>query len=317
MATSGTVTYSVNELDIMTDAMETIGCKDPLDALRAEDVVTCRRKLNMIIKQWTANIDFAPGLKLWTRRKGYVFLQKDQTVYSLGPSGDNATESYVDISLAANGAALAGSVTVSSAASLSTAMYMGVLLDTGAFHWTTINGAPAGAVVTLTTALPSAAASGNKVYAYTTKLRRPFEIVTCVRRDTSGNDTPVDPQLSVQEYEAIPDKSTNGSVAGLYFEAARTNAKIYTDCAPDDATDVLRMTYLSYIEDFSAANDDVDLPAEWFRPLSAQLAFDLCPVFQVSVPTGLPLILKESLAMAKNAYPENSTASYQSCPDDY
>ena len=151
MATSGTTSFSVTELDILTDAAGNIGLIDPGHELDPEMVVTLRRKLNMLIKQWTAQADYAPGLKMWTRRRGFLFLQKSQAVYSLGPSGDEcAAESYVTTTLAAGASSGASTVTVASIAGLASAMRIGVLLASGSFQWTTINGAPSGATVTLT-----------------------------------------------------------------------------------------------------------------------------------------------------------------------
>jgi hypothetical protein len=176
MASSGVVTFTVNESDIITDAMEDIGALGVGESLEADQVATCRRKLNMIAKQWSGNADYAPGFRMWTRRRATVFLQKDQVAYALGPSGDNASESYVTSTLATGAALGAGTITLASAAGISDTMYIGVLLNTGFFQWTTVNGAPAGAVVTLTNVLTAAAAAGARVFAYTTKMRRPLKI---------------------------------------------------------------------------------------------------------------------------------------------
>lgn len=56
-------------------------------------------------------------------------------------------------------------ITVTSAAGMATGDLIGVLLDDGTTHWTTINGAPVANVITLTVAMPSAAAIGNNVVA--------------------------------------------------------------------------------------------------------------------------------------------------------
>lgn len=317
MATSGTVTYSVTESDIVTDALSSIGYLDPSESASSDDITTARRKLNMIVKQWTSQIDFAPGLKMWTRRRAYMFLQDGQVVYSLGPSGDNATESYVTTTLSANAANGASTITVASITGIASGDFVGVVLDSGSIHWTTVNGAPSGSTVTLTATLTGAAASGKRVFTYTTKMRRPFEIITGVRRDTSGNDTPIDVNMTVQEYEQLPSKTAEGSPSGLYFEAQRTNAKVYINCAPEDTTEVIRMVYLSYIEDFSATTNDAEFPAEWFRALSLQLAMDCCLPFSRPVPQALPGLLQEALAMARKAYPENTVLEYQSSPDCY
>lgn len=317
MTTSGTTSYSVTENDIITDALEDIGVVGAGQTIDPNDYAKARRKLNMLLKQWTAQIDFAPGLKMWTRRRAYLFTQADQVVYSLGPSGDEcAADSYVTSTLSVAASGGAGTITLVSATGFSSAMRIGVLLSSGAFQWTTINGAPAGNVVTLTATLTGAAAAGARVFAYTSKMLRPFEIETVVRRDTDGNDSWVDRML-LDAYEAIPQKTNEGAVSCVYFEAQRTNAKLYLDCQPEDLTDVLRMVYLSYVEDMSGTTNDVDFPAEWFRALSAQLAIDCAPGFRMPIPAGLPQIATDALATARRAYPQASTAFYQSAPDSY
>lgn len=317
MATSGTTSFSVNELEIITDAMQNIGVLASGETPSAEDVSSCRRKLNLICKQWVAQADFAPGLKMWTRRRAYMFLQDGQVKYTLGPSGDHATETYVRTTLSANAANGASTVTLTSVAGIADDMFIGVVLDSGAIHWTVVNGAPAGQVVTLTAVTTGAATAGNTVFAYTTKMRNPFDIVTAVMRTTAGKDTPFNPRLTVEEYEEIYDKTAEGSPSAGYFEAGRTDSSLYIDRAPDDVTDVLRMVYMSYIEDFTATTDTVDFTSEWFRPLSAQLSMDIAPMFNQPVTPGLKLLRDEALQMAKNAHPEVSTAYFQSEPDSY
>lgn len=318
MATSGVTTYSVTETDIITTAFEDAAIYGAGRTISAEDYTLARRKLNMLVKQWVSQTDFAPGLKMWTRRTGWLFMQKSQVEYDLGPSGDEcAAETYVATTLASSASGGAGTITVVSAAGISTTMRIGVLLDSGSMQWTTVNGAPAGAVVTLTATLTGAASAGNVVYAYASKVHRPFEIVSAVMRDSDGNDTPMDPQLSLAEYEAIPAKSGLGTPASMYFEAKRTNAVVYLDCAPDDLTSVIRLRYLSYVEDSTATSDTIDFPAEWYRPLAAQLGIDLCPAFRKPAPPELVSLRNESLQIAQNAYPAKSEAYYLSEPDSY
>jgi hypothetical protein len=318
MATSGITTYSVTENDIITDAYENAAIYGAGEVLGAEDVVLARRKLNLIFKQWTGQIDFAPGLKMWTRRRAYLFLQKSQIQYAMGPSGDNIAEgSYVTSTTTVNAALGAGAVTLASVSGFTTGMFIGVLLSTGAIQWTTINGAPVGSVVTLSATLTASALSGSRVFAYATKARRPYDIATAVLRDTHGNDAPMDPTLLLEDYEAIATKSVEGTPCEIYFEAQRTNAQLYLNCAPIDRTQVIRLVYRSYVEDTTAITDDVDFPSEWYRPLSAQLAIDLCPAFRRPVTQEMKLMRDESLRIAQNAHPSNSTASYQSEPDEY
>ena len=316
MATSGTVTYSVTEADIIKDALIEIGHLDPDETPTANDIVTARRKLNLIVKQWTSQLDFAPGLKMWTRRTGYLFLQADQTKYSLGPSGDHATETYVSTTLSTSEATSSISIGLTAFAGMSASDNIGIVLDDGSIHWTTISGAP-GSTTTIATGLASAASAGNRVFTYTTKMRRPFELLSGVLRDTDGNDSPIDVNLSLPGYEAIYSKGSEGSPSRLYFEAQRTNAVAYIDCAPEDVTKVIRLPYLSYIEDFSAQANDADFPIEWARPLCLQLANDCSRPFGREPKASLKLDLQEALTMARKAYPEKAVLEYQSEPDEY
>jgi hypothetical protein len=318
MASSGITSYSVTETDILTDAYENAAIYGSGETIGAEDVVLARRKLNLIVKQWTAQIDFAPGLKMWCRRRAYLFLQKSQIQYSMGPTGDNIAEgSYFTSTTTVNAALGAGTVTLASVTGLATGMYIGILLSTGSIQWTTINGTPVGLVVTLTATLTASAASGSRVFAYTTKARRPFDLATAVLRDTTGNDVEMQSNLLLEAYEAIPTKSVEGTPTAIYMEAQRTNVQLYLDCAPADRTQVIRLVYRSYVEDSTALTDDIDFPAEWYRPLSAQLAIDLCPAFRRAVTPEMKLMRDEALKIAQNAYPATTTAGYEPDPDCY
>ena len=319
MATSGTTTYSVNVQDIYEDALTSVGAFDAsMSAIPAEHLPLCERKLNMIVKQWSADSDFAPGLKMWARRRGYLFLQSGQVEYDLGPSGDPTSDGeYVTTTLTAASATSDTTLTVASITGISDTNPIGVVLDDGSIHWTTVNGSPSGVTVTITTGVASNAASGRRVFVYSSLMRKPFEVISASLRDAEGIDSPVDPYMSLAEYEAIPNKTSGGQPYAFYLEPKRTTATAYLNCAPDDVTKVVRMVYLSQIEDMSALTDDVDFPAEWFRPLAAQLTIDLCPSFGRPVSVDMTTTRNEALALARNANPARSEAYFVSDPDEY
>jgi hypothetical protein len=310
MASSGVVTFTVNELEIITDATESIGVLGLNEPLSPEIIQVCRRKLNFIVKQWSGNSDYAPGLKMWTRKRGYLFLQKDQSVYSLGPSGDHATSSYVTTTVSTNAAQGAGSISVASISGISNADFIGVELNTGYFQWTTVNGAPGGGSVTLAATLTAAASEGARVFAYTTKVRRPINILTAMLKDADGNETPLDPMI-LEEYEAIPNKTSEGTPGRGYYEAQLTNGKLYLDRRPDDITKVVSMVFLSPIEDFTSATDTVDMPQEWFRPLSLQLAMDISLPFGKALDPKLTGLLDQALSIARASYPQVDRSNYE------
>ena len=310
MATSGVTAYTITETDIIYDALQSIGAYGAGETVSTDDYALARRKLNMIVKQWMGTTDYAPGLKLWSRKRGYLFLQKGQAVYSLGPSGDHATSSYVSTTISADEAAAQTVLSVTSTTGMSASDYIGIELDSGSIHWTTINGAPSG-TVTITVALPSQASTGNRVYAYTSKVRKPLEILTAVLRDSNGVDSYFNPFLSVEEYESIPDKGSDGDPSAWYFEDGITNATVYCDREADDVTKVIRFVFLSPIEDFTTSTDTADYPQQWYRPLCAQLMLDSAPAFEKTVKPEWKMQRDESLMIARNTNPETSWAFFQ------
>jgi hypothetical protein len=309
MASSGVVTYTVNELDIVTDALHGIGVYGVGQTINADDIVLCRRKLNMLMKQWSGAIDFAPGFKMWTRKRATVFLQKDQSSYSLGPSGDHATASYVRTTLSVNAASLAASISLTSTIGISNADYIGIVLNSGAIHWTTVSSI--GSPTTISSGLASAASSGNTVFSYTTKMRRPLRILTSMLKSADNKEQYIDPGMLLEEYESITDKTVDGTPDRFYFEAQLTNANIYLNRQPDDVGKVISLVYLSPIEDFTGTNDTADFAQEWYRPLSLQLQIDISPSYGKPVTQELKLLRDESLSIARNAYPQEDRSYFE------
>lgn len=83
--------------------------------------------------------------------------------YASGPNQwqyvSNGTETTLTVAAVATNTAL----TVASIAGFANADFVGVMLDTGAMHFATVNGAPAGNIITITPAMPSGAAIGKQV----------------------------------------------------------------------------------------------------------------------------------------------------------
>ena len=311
MATSGTVVYTVTESDIISDALEDLGVYGAGETVSSADTTKARRKLNLILKQMSAASNYFSGEKFWLRKIGYLFLQKDQAVYNLGPSGDECTGTYVRTALTNAALSGASTVVVDSATGIASTYRIGVLLDSGSIHWTTVNGAPSGTTVTLTATLTGDAAAGNTVFCYQTKAIRPLKLLTAVLRDTNGNDVPVNITETIEGYEGIAYKANEGDPLSLYFTPTLTNSQVFIDVEPSDVTKVLRYTYRAPIEDMTTGANNFDLPQEAFRYISAQLAIDCAPAFNKEVGPTLKLIRDESLAILRDAQPQTTDLYFQ------
>ncbi len=95
---------------------------------------------------------------------------------------------------------------------------IGIVLDTGAIHWSAISGTPS-TTATITVALPSAAASGNYVYWFTSKAQRFPIIESAFLRYSSMTDTPMDIYTQVQQYDlGVSAKQSDGTPTCMLVE---------------------------------------------------------------------------------------------------
>lgn len=273
MSTSGSADYAITRNNIFDTALAIINLVDPSEAADADQYALCDRMLNLMVKAWMSR-----GANLWAMKEATLFLSVGTQSYSLGPTGTHCTNSYVHTTLSADEAASSTSIDLTSADGMSNGDNIGIVLDDGTIHWTTISGAP-GATTTIASGLASKAASGNVVFAYTTKINRPQRIISAYRRDINDNDTPID-LIARGDYAELSGKTTRGKPIQAFYDPQLTNGTLYTWPTADLATDVIRFWYSRPIEDFDDAANNPDFPIEWGEALIYGLADRLASVYQ-------------------------------------
>ena len=270
MTTSGSVNFTMNRDDIITDALEDLGVLEVGETPNTDQITACARKLNMMVKAWMAQ-----GYHLWAMKEATLFLVVGTQTYSLGATGTHCTDTYVHTTLSTAEATSSTSIGITSATGMSASDNIGIVLDDGTIHWTTISGAP-GTTTTIATGLASAASSGNVVFAYTSKINRPQRIISAYRRNIDGNDTPIDIE-SRQGYADLSNKTTQGKSNKVFYNPQLTNGILSVWPTPDLATDVIRFWYERVIEDFDAVTDNPDFPIEWASAICAGLTYAMAP----------------------------------------
>src|SRR4030067_1313184 len=113
MASSGSSNFTINRDQIINLAGLGSGVLGIGRVASADTTDTASRLLNLIVKQWMGKSDFAPGLKVWTRKRAYLFPQTNQSSYTLRTGGDHATASYSQTTLSAAEAAAQTALSVS------------------------------------------------------------------------------------------------------------------------------------------------------------------------------------------------------------
>lgn len=275
MATSGSSDYNRNRTQIVSRALRIIGATEAGETPSSEDSESAIEALNAMVKAWQAD-----GLHLWKYEEATLFLTAGTAKYSLGSTGDHAAIGAIKTELAADVASGAGSITVDSITGISNADNIGIVLDDGTIQWTTVNGAPSGATVTLTANTTGAASEDNHVYIYTTKLARPLRVDSARRRGDNDQDTPMT-MWSRQEYFDTPNKTSQGVPTAAYYDPQLTNGEIHIWQAPNTVNDRILMTVQMPIEDFDSATDNPDFPQEWLEPLAFGLADVLLDEYSV------------------------------------
>jgi hypothetical protein len=284
MTTSGSFSFTVNRDQIIRDAMLNIGKLDETENPTAQDITDCNLKLNMLVKQWMGKTDFAPGLKVWKRKWGYLFLNNSTNQYTVGPNGTGWTNTFVRPVTTATALSGAGSIVVASATGIATNYFIGIQLDSGALQWTTVLGV-IGTTVSLNATLASQSASGSQVYCYQTTAQQPLSIETAVLRDEFNEDQMLRIMRTVQDYANLSGKTdpqTISDPAAIYYEFQLTNSFLYTDCgAAQDVTKYIVMSYMEPTQDMVNAADNFEYPQEAFLALSWGLSKQIAPMYNM------------------------------------
>ena len=275
MGTSGSVDYSVTRNNIIYEALELIGAYAPGETPSNEDINSCARTLEMMIKTWQAE-----GVALWKNKEHILFQTYEGYEYDLGPSGDHAclVSDYVKTEISTAAASGATSIIVDSITGIADGDYIGIELDDKSLQWSTVNGDPAGSTVELDDALTDTVAVDNHVYAYTTIANRPLDIIEARIRYPNETEVPLE-IISLTDYTSLSSKTSTGIANQLLFEPQTTNARIRIWPACSDVQYVIPFTGRMPLEDFDAATNNPDFPQEWFLALAYNLSVNVAPKF--------------------------------------
>jgi hypothetical protein len=282
MATSGTYTFSVTRDDIIRQALLNIGKLDPYEVPDSQQTRDCAIVLNMMAKQWQGKADFGTGLKVWSRKRGNLFLKGDNYQYTLGPGGVGWTLSYNTTTTTAAVAAGLNTIPVTSVTGMLAGDYIGFVQTDASIFWTTVAVTIALSVVT-TDLLPVGVGVGANVIYYTDSAPPPVLIEAVVLRDENDNDNPLKIIRTTQEYDALPTKVQIGYKSDptmIFYETGLTHGTLYTDCgSSNDLTKRLIITYMSAMQDFNNPLDEPYFPQEYFLPLCWGLSKLISPQF--------------------------------------
>ena len=312
MSTSGIYSMTVTRDDILRQAMLNIRRLDPSETLTAEETTDCSRVLNMLVKQWQGKSDFAPGLKVWTRKTGYRLLSASAGSYPVGPTSQGWTNAMMVTKLASTAAVGATTITLVSTSGISPADTLALEMDDGSLFYTVVSGVSSPTVTV--PALAAQARAGNAAYTYTSSGQKPLAIETAWLRDDTYSDTPLN-MMNVQDWSNLPNKedvTDEGDPTAIYWEDGLTTGTLYTDVgSAQDVSKYIVMKYLAPVQVFSNPLDEAFYPEEWFLALCWGLSEQICPMFGANWTQQMEGLKTTAMMIARNKGVENSSLFFQ------
>jgi hypothetical protein len=217
------------------------------------------------------------GIHLWTNQEATVFLSENTKTYSLGSTGDHASDNAHFTTLSGSEALGQTVLSTTDTSNISNNDVIGIVLDDDTIHWSTVS-SKTSTTVTIGLGLVSAASSGNRVYSYTNNIStRPLKILKAWIRDSNDTDI-MCKVVSRDEYQSLPNKSTSSNRAiDIYYDPGReSTGTLYIWPPANDVTMTLHIDYRRSIQDFDSSTDTADLPVEGLEAVIAGLACAMC-----------------------------------------
>jgi hypothetical protein len=288
MALSGSKNYTdtYTAANIIELALRRLGVLDPTETIDATEQADALEVLNLMIKEWSGR-----GIDIWLRQSGVVFVTRpgDKSTYLLGPTGDRAAFSWWETEVvSASGTSLV--IAEADTTHTTNGSFVGTKLDDGDIFFTTISAGGGTTSLTLTTALPSAASAGNRVYIYntTSQISRPIKMlyasrITADNINTSVNSDEVEgleaeiELIGNDEYRNLAQKRQTGPTTSAYYEPTLTNGTFNIwptgNLGPD--YNKININYLVYADDFDLTTNNAQFPPEWHNTIAWNLAAEM------------------------------------------
>lgn len=283
MAVSDTSTWNPQLVFIIKQALLNATAIDENDEPAYTLYESALFQLNGLVKSLEAT-----GIHVWTESEGILFPQVGVARYVIGGAAATAhtsdAEAWVRLTVLA--AAAQGATTLTLATDegqlVADGMNIGVVLNDGVTQWTSVDGAPAGDVVTLADPLDLGIDAGAYALAYTTDLVRPLRIPNArLHTLQSRNETPMT-VLSRQEYMDLPQKTgSQGTPTQFFYSPQRDTGLLYIWPVPSFSNWAVRFTWYRPLQDFLSPENTADFPQEWLLPLIWNLTKEIAPSYGV------------------------------------
>lgn len=296
MATSGSYDFTITRDQLINLAHQHVGAIGEGESASTAQITEASLLLNMIVK-----LRASDGMPLWALKRGTIL---PFTGASSIQTNSHVVTSYLNTTLSADEASGQTVISVTDSTGMTASDQVGIELDNGDMHWTTIVSVDSSTQITITTATTSAATSGNQVYTYTAstdRIQRPLRIIEANTKDVTDSTSVEIDIYGRSDYYALSNKTTESTPNLVYYDPELSTGTIYVWPRFEDGETVIEFTYHRPFQDFDASSDEPDFPQEFYLPIMLELAAMLGPKNGVSIEERAALF-KEAGAYYELAY---------------
>ena len=310
MASSGSYNFTVNRDEVINLAHQHIGAIGEGESANASQVTEASKLLNMILK-----LRAADGMPLWAIKRGTILPFTDSSTIN---TNSHVVTTYDSTTISSDEAAGQTALSITAAGTITNGDEIGIALDDGSVHWTTVTSGGGTTTVTVASALPSVASAGARVYAYTAandRIQRPLRILEAQLVTVSdGSSSDID-QIPRRDYFSLANRTFEGQPSQFYYDPSLGSNIASPDNTSTwygtfylyprfvDGTQVIEFNYHRPFQDVDSATDNLDFPQEFYLPIMMELAAMLGPKF------GVPADERARLFQEAKAYREEALST--------
>ena len=305
MGLSQSYDFTRTRREIIKEAYELIGAIEPDATVSTNEESSAVTSLQLILKQ-----NQGDGLWLHTYKDCILFLEKDKTQYSLGPSGDNCAEEsdVVSTTLSDDHSTSATSIKLTSGTGMANSDKIGIELDDGTAHWTTISSGGGTTTAVVASGVASAASDGNTVYTYTSKIQRPLRIADTTLRDSNNIDTPVS-IISLSEYRSLSNKQADGErIVQVAYDPQLTDGILNVWPRTSNVVNRLAFSMKRPVMNIDGYGQHAEIPTEWLDWITWELAYKLS--FKQPLPLQERMLIRNEADRLKEALTDYEHTSF-------
>ncbi len=273
MARSGSFNFALDRDTIVKRAMQLVNLININQTARGADQAYAIDIFQSMIKLWQAE-----GIQIWNRKQATLFTAYQDNQYSISHTEDHCANTYVDTTISSAEALGQTILSITSSAGMTALDNIGIQLDDNSRQWTTIVSVNSATSITITAALTAAAAAGNTIISYTSKIAdRPLRILDARSIDlaNSKSSVPIE-MIGYDQYFNIPMKTSDGRPNNFFYDKLLDAGILYLYPRPNNVNELVEFTYHESIEDVDSPTNSMDFPQEWTLPLIYGLGVELC-----------------------------------------